>query len=348
MAILVTGGAGYIGSHTVLRLLERGDDVVVIDNLSNSSAESLSRVSTITGCAATFYHADILERNSLKNIFSHHAIDAVIHFAGLKSVAESTNQPIKYYQNNVTGSLILLEEMAAVGVKKFIFSSSATVYGDPKSVPLTENAPIGAASNPYGTSKFMAEQLLKDFSHTQPDCSIIALRYFNPLGAHSSGLIGEDPRGIPNNLLPYITQVAIGKLAKLLVYGDDYSTKDGSGIRDYIHVMDLAEGHLSALDYITQNDFNKKGTATNLGFKVYNLGTGIGVSVFEVINTFEAISGKKIPYDIVARRPGDIAECWSDTKLAHTELGWQAKKSLADMISDTWRWQQNNPHGYDK
>ncbi|WP_367680286.1 UDP-glucose 4-epimerase GalE [Candidatus Fukatsuia anoeciicola] len=343
MVILVTGGTGYIGSHTVLKLLERGDNVVIIDNLSNSSAESLSRILTITGCTVTFYHVDILDRNSLKNIFSHHTIDVVMHFAGLKSVAESISHPIKYYQNNVIGSLILLKEMIAAGVKKFIFSSSATVYGKPKSVPLTENAQIGITSNPYGTSKFMVEQLLKDFSYTQSDYSIIILRYFNPLGAHVSGLIGEDPRGIPNNLLPYITQVATGKLTRLLVYGNDYSTRDGTGIRDYIHVMDLAEGHLSALDYITQND-----TTKNLSFKVYNLGTGIGVSVFEMIHTFETISGKKIPYDIVARRPGDIAECWSDTKLAYRELGWQAKKSLDDMISDTWRWQQKNPHGYNK
>jgi len=343
MAILVTGGTGYIGSHTVLRLLERGNDVVVIDNLSNSSAKSLARILTITGCPVTFYHANILDRNSLKNIFSHHTIDTVMHFAGLKSVAESTKEPIKYYQNNVIGSLILLEEMIAAGIKKFIFSSSATVYGNPKSVPITENTQIGVTRNPYGASKFMVEQLLKDFSYAQSDYSIIVLRYFNPLGAHASGLIGEDSRGVPNNLLPYITQVATGKRTRLLVYGDDYSTRDGTGIRDYIHVMDIAEGHLNALDYITQNDNTK-----NPSFKVYNLGTGIGVSVFEIIHTFESISGKKILYDVVDRRPGDIAECWSDTELAYTELGWQAKKSLYDMISDTWRWQQKNPYGYDK
>ncbi|CNK77547.1 MULTISPECIES: UDP-glucose 4-epimerase GalE [Yersinia] len=334
MTILVTGGAGYIGSHTVLTLLEQGNDVVVLDNLSNASVESLRRVAEITGRSAIFYEGDVLDRHCLKKIFSEHKIDAVIHFAGLKSVGESVIKPIEYYQNNVTGSLLLLEEMVSAGVTKLIFSSSATVYGDPEFVPLTENARIGGTTNPYGSSKVMVEQILKDFSVAHPDFSISALRYFNPVGAHPSGLIGEDPNGKPNNLLPFITQVAIGKLPKLAVYGDDYPTVDGSGVRDYIHVMDLAEGHLCALNKLTT------------GFKVYNLGSGVGYSVLQMINEFERISGKKIPYEIVARRSGDIAECWASAKLAFNELGWEAKRNLTDMLTDAWNWQQRNPNGY--
>ncbi|CNK10327.1 UDP-glucose 4-epimerase [Yersinia frederiksenii] len=334
MTILVTGGAGYIGSHTVLTLLEQGDDVVVLDNLSNASAESLLRVAKITDRDAIFYQGDVLDRHCLKKIFSEHEIDAVIHFAGLKSVGESVAKPIEYYQNNVTGSIILLEEMVIAGVKKLIFSSSATVYGDPEFVPLTEDARIGGTTNPYGSSKVMVEQILKDFSFAHPDFSIRALRYFNPVGAHPSGLIGEDPNGKPNNLLPFITQVAIGKLPKLAVYGDDYPTVDGSGVRDYIHVMDLAEGHLCALNKLTE------------GFKAYNLGSGVGYSVLQMITEFERISGKKIPYEIVARRSGDIAECWASAELARKELDWQAKRNLTDMLTDAWRWQQSNPNGY--
>ncbi|AJJ12770.1 UDP-glucose 4-epimerase GalE [Yersinia rohdei] len=334
MTILVTGGAGYIGSHTVLALLEQGENVVVVDNLSNSSAESLLRVAKITGRSAAFYQGDILDRNCLKKVFSEHKIDAVIHFAGLKAVGESVSKPIEYYQNNVVGSIVLLEEMVASGVKKLIFSSSATVYGDPEFVPLTEDARIGGTTNPYGSSKVMVEQILKDFSFAHPDFSIRALRYFNPVGAHPSGLIGEDPNGKPNNLLPFITQVAIGKLPKLAVYGNDYPTLDGSGVRDYIHVMDLAEGHLCALNKLTP------------GFKVYNLGSGVGYSVLQMIAEFERISGKKIPYEIVARRSGDIAECWASAELALKELDWKTKRNLTDMLTDAWKWQQSNPNGY--
>ncbi|AHM72718.1 UDP-glucose 4-epimerase GalE [Yersinia hibernica] len=334
MTILVTGGAGYIGSHTVLTLLENGEDVVVLDNLSNASAESLLRVSKITGRTAVFYQGDILDRKCLKQIFSAHKIDAVIHFAGLKSVGESVVKPIEYYQNNVTGSIVLLEEMVLADIRKLIFSSSATVYGDPEFVPLTESARIGGTTNPYGSSKVMVEQILKDFSVAHPDFAIRALRYFNPVGAHSSGLIGEDPNGKPNNLLPFITQVAIGKLPKLAVYGNDYSTVDGSGVRDYIHVMDLAEGHICALNKLAP------------GFKAYNLGSGVGYSVLQMVTEFERISGKKIPYEIVARRPGDIAECWASAELAFKELGWKARRTLTDMLADAWKWQQLNPNGY--
>nr|AEP25485.1 putative UDP-N-acetyl-glucosamine epimerase [Yersinia pseudotuberculosis]AEP25505.1 putative UDP-N-acetyl-glucosamine epimerase [Yersinia pseudotuberculosis] len=334
MAILVTGGAGYIGSHTVLSLLEQGNDVVVIDNLSNSSSESLLRVTNITGRAAIFYQGDVLDRNCLKKIFLEHKIEAVIHFAGLKSVGESVIMPLEYYQSNVIGTIILLEEMVIAGITKLIFSSSATVYGDPEFVPLTEDARIGGTTNPYGSSKVMVEQILKDFSLAHPDFSIRALRYFNPVGAHPSGLIGEDPNGKPNNLLPFITQVAIGKLPKLFVYGNDYPTVDGSGVRDYIHVMDLAEGHCCTLGKLIP------------GFKVYNLGSGVGYSVLQMINEFEHISGKKIPFEITSRRLGDIAECWASAARAHTELGWKAKRNLTDMLKDAWKWQQTNPNGY--
>lgn len=336
MAILITGGAGYIGSHTVLTLLEQEKDVIVLDNLSNSSAESLARVARICNRTPTFYQGDILDRDSLRTIFSNHEIEAVIHFAGLKSVGESVNKPIEYYQNNVTGSIVLLEEMLAANVKELIFSSSATVYGVPEFVPLTESARVGGTTNPYGTSKVMVEQILKDFSLAHPDFSITALRYFNPVGAHPSGLIGEDPNGKPNNLLPFITQVAIGKLAKLFVYGNDYDTPDGSGVRDYIHVMDLAEGHLSTLNGLEP------------GFNVYNLGTGLGYSVIQIIEEFERVTGVKVSFEIVSRRPGDIAECWASAELAQLKLGWSAKRNLSDMLMDAWRWQEMNPDGYKK
>ncbi|HDL7929326.1 TPA: UDP-glucose 4-epimerase GalE [Yersinia enterocolitica] len=336
MTILVTGGAGYIGSHTVLALLENDHDVIVVDNLSNSSAEALARVSKITHKSIVFYQGDILDGSFLAKIFKENSIDSVIHFAGLKSVSESIEDPIRYYQNNISGSLTLLEVMLSAGVNKLIFSSSATVYGDPEFIPLTEEARIGGTTAPYGTSKVMVEQMLKDLSIANPDFSIAALRYFNPVGAHPSGLIGEDPNGKPNNLLPFLTQVAVGKRAKLSVYGDDYPTNDGSGVRDYIHVMDLAEGHISALNRLSK------------GFKAYNLGSGVGYSVLQIISAFERFSGQKIPYEIVNRRVGDIAECWANSDLALDELGWKTKRNLTDILEDAWRWQKLNPNGYKK
>ncbi len=336
MAILVTGGVGYIGSHTVLALLKRGDEVIVLDNLSNSSLVALKRVETLAGKKVVFYQGDILDRSCLQQIFAQHTIDSVIHFAGLKAVGESVVKPLSYYQNNVTGSLVLLEEMRHAGVKNIIFSSSATVYGMVDVVPITENAPVGGTTNPYGTSKLMVEQILQDFVRAEPDYTAITLRYFNPVGAHESGLIGEDPNGIPNNLLPYISQVAVGKLAELAIFGDDYPTKDGTGVRDYIHVMDLAQGHLNALDALKNHQ----------GFSAYNLGTGIGYSVLEMIKSFEKVSGKAIPYRIAPRREGDIAECWSDPSLAEKKLGWKATRDLTAMMQDTWNWQSNNVNGY--
>ncbi|WP_159564684.1 UDP-glucose 4-epimerase GalE [Budvicia diplopodorum] len=336
MAILVTGGVGYIGSHTVLSLLKRGDEVIILDNLSNSSPVALERVELLAGKKAIFYPGDILNRNDLQQIFAKHDIDSVIHFAGLKSVGESVAKPLDYYQNNVTGSLVLLEEMRNAGVKNIIFSSSATVYGLPEAIPITENAPVGGTTHPYGTSKLMVEQILQDFVRAEPDFTAITLRYFNPVGAHESGLIGEDPNGIPNNLLPYISQVAVGKLAELSVFGGDYPTKDGTGVRDYIHVMDLAEGHLNALDVLS----------SHRGFNAYNLGTGIGYSVLEMIKAFERVSATSIPYRVVSRRAGDIAEYWSDPSLAKEKLGWQATRDLTAMMNDTWNWQRNNVNGY--
>lgn len=336
MAILVTGGAGYIGSHTVLALLERGDDVIVIDNLSNSSQESLDRVAELTGKQPTLYVANILDKNVLRTIFSKHAITDVIHFAGLKSVGESIKKPLEYYENNVIGTIVLLSEMLNAGVNSLIFSSSATVYGNPEKVPLSEDCRTGGTTNPYGTSKLMVEQILRDFSLAQPEFRITCLRYFNPVGAHKSGRIGEDPNGIPNNLVPYISQVAIGKLECLSVYGNDYPTPDGTGVRDYIHVLDLASGHLAALDH--QNE--------DPSFKAINLGTGVGYSVIDLIEAFEKASQTKINYKIVERRAGDIAECWSDSSLAKQTLGWQATRTIDEMMRDTWNWQKNNPNGY--
>lgn len=336
MAILVTGGAGYIGSHTVLALLGRGEEVVVLDNLSNSSQESLHRVEQLTGKAARFYQGDIQDGDFLRNIFGENKISAVIHFAGLKAVGESTRKPLEYYQNNVSGTLVLLEEMRRAGVSKFIFSSSATVYGANSPVPYVETTPIGGTTSPYGTSKLMVEQILQDFAKAEPQFSIIALRYFNPVGAHESGMIGEDPNGIPNNLLPYISQVAIGKLDKLGVFGGDYPTEDGTGVRDYIHVMDLAEGHLMAMDHLDKVD----------GFKAYNLGAGVGYSVLAMVQAFEKASGVNIPYQILPRRDGDLPAFWADANLARQELGWEVRRGIDDMMRDTWNWQKNNPQGY--
>ncbi len=336
--ILVTGGAGYIGSHTTLALLEAGYQVVVLDNLCNSSPESLLRVEKICGKQAEFIQGDIRDRVLLDELFASRSISAVLHFAGLKAVGESVAKPLDYYENNVAGSVTLCQAMAAAGVYRLVFSSSATVYGEPTQMPIREDFPTGTPTNPYGRSKLMVEELLQDLARSEPRWSIALLRYFNPVGAHSSGLIGEDPNGIPNNLLPYISQVAIGKLKQLSVFGNDYPTVDGTGVRDYIHVEDLADGHLKALQTI----------AGDSGVKVWNLGTGQGYSVLEMLKAFEAASGQAVPYQIVPRRPGDIAECWADPAKAATELGWKAERGLDLMMSDTWRWQSANPQGYAK
>lgn len=334
--ILVTGGAGYIGSHTTLALLEMGFEVVVLDNLRNSSPESLRRVERICGKAPVFVQGDIRNRALLDELFSSQRIDAVLHFAGLKAVGESVQKPLDYYENNVAGSLTLCQAMANAGVFRLVFSSSATVYGEPTQMPISEGFPTGVPTNPYGRSKLMIEELLKDLAHSDPRWNIALLRYFNPIGAHPSGLMGEDPNGIPNNLLPYISQVAIGKLSQLAVFGDDYPTPDGTGIRDYIHVVDLAEGHLKALQSIHQKT----------GVNTWNLGTGAGYSVLEMIRAFEQASEQPIPYRIVNRRLGDIAKCWADPTKAEQELSWKAKLGLRDMMADTWRWQSLNPQGY--
>lgn len=335
MAILVTGGAGYIGSHTVLELLNSGNDVVIIDNLCNSSRESLRRVEALTGRSVTFYEADVCDRSALQTIFAQHAIDAVIHFAGLKAVGESTQIPLKYYQNNIAATLVLCEEMERAGVFRLVFSSSATVYGDPHTVPIQEHFPT-SATNPYGRSKLMVEEMLRDIVAADPRWSVVLLRYFNPVGAHISGQIGEDPNGIPNNLLPYIAQVAIGRLKQLSVFGNDYPTPDGTGVRDYIHVVDLSLGHLKALQYI----------ADRHGVFTFNLGTGQGYSVLEMVKAFEQASGRAVPYQVVARRPGDIAVCYAEPDLAAQALGWRAERGLPEMMADTWRWQSQNPNGY--
>lgn len=334
--ILVTGGAGYLGSHTTLVLLEAGFDVVILDNLCNSSAESLHRVAALCGRQPTFIQGDIRDSNLLDRIFSEHTISAVLHFAGLKSVSESVEKPLAYYDNNVTGSISLCRAMAKASVFHLVFSSSATVYGEPLQIPISETTPTGRPTNPYGSSKLMVEQILQDLAHSDPRWHIALLRYFNPVGAHHSGQIGEDPNGIPNNLLPYISQVAIGKLPKLTVFGDDYPTPDGTGVRDYIHVVDLAKGHIKALTALEQR----------AGSHIWNLGTGKGYSVLQMIDAFEKASGQAVPYQIAARREGDIAECWADPTKAFTELGWQAEHSLQDMMRDTWHWQSLNPQGY--
>ncbi len=335
-SILVTGGAGYIGSHTTLALLEAGHEVIVLDNVANSSLESLRRVESICAKAPTFIEGDIRDRALLDSIFSRYSIAAVLHFAGLKAVGESVQQPLAYYENNVSGSVVLFQAMAAAGVFNLVFSSSATVYGEPKQMPISEKCPTGIPTNPYGRSKLMVEEVLRDLSISEQRWSIALLRYFNPVGAHRSGLIGEDPNGIPNNLLPYISQVAVGKLQQLSVYGDDYPTIDGTGVRDYIHVVDLADGHLKALDAITKSQ----------GIHIWNLGTGQGYSVLQMIAAFEQAAKVNVPYKIVERRSGDIAECWADPSKAATELGWKALHTLDDMMRDTWCWQQTNPDGF--
>lgn len=335
-SILVTGGAGYIGSHTTLALLEAGHEVIVLDNLANSSLESLRRVEAICGKKPTFIEGDILDRTLLDSIFTQHSISAVLHFAGLKAIGESVQQPLAYYENNVSGSVVLFQAMAAAGVFNLVFSSSATVYGEPKQMPISEDCPTGVPTNPYGRSKLMIEEILRDLALSEPRWSIALLRYFNPVGAHKSGLIGEDPNGIPNNLLPYISQVGVGKLKQLSVYGNDYPTVDGTGVRDYIHVVDLADGHLKALTAISAAQ----------GIHTWNLGTGQGYSVLQMIDAFEQAAQVKVPYQVVARRSGDIAECWANPIKAAQELGWQAQHSLADMMCDTWRWQQSNPNGF--
>ena len=336
MAILVTGGAGYIGSHTCIELLDAGYDVVVVDNLYNSCEEALRRVKKITGKDLTFYKADILDKEALTEIFEKESIDSVIHFAGLKAVGESVSKPLEYYNNNITGTLVLCEVMRSFGVKNIVFSSSATIYGDPAFVPITEQCPKGTCTNPYGWTKWMIEQMLTDLHTADSEWNVILLRYFNPIGAHKSGLIGENPKGIPNNLVPYITQVAVGKLEKLGVFGDDYDTPDGTGVRDYIHVVDLAKGHVKAIEKLEQ----KKGVLT------YNLGTGNGYSVLDLVKAFGKACGKEIPYEIKPRRAGDISTCYADPSLAKEELGWTAQKNLDDMCEDSWRWQKNNPDGY--
>ena len=335
MKILTTGGAGYIGSHTCVELLQAGYEVAVVDNLSNSKEESLRRVERITGRPLSFYRVDLLDKPALTAVFRNHSFDAVIHFAGLKAVGESTQIPLRYYHNNITGTLILCEVMKEFGVRRMVFSSSATVYGDPPKVPITEDFPV-SPTNPYGRTKLMIEEILRDLYAADPNWQIALLRYFNPVGAHESGQIGEDPNGIPNNLFPFIAQVAVGKLKELSVFGNDYPTPDGTGVRDYIHVVDLSRGHLKALENLR----------TNPGLVKYNLGTGQGYSVLEAVAAFSKACGKPIPYKIVDRRPGDVASCYADPSLAQRELGWQADKGLTEMCADTWRWQVNNPSGY--
>ena len=337
MYVLVTGGAGFIGSHTVVELLQAGYEVVIIDNFSNSSPLVLSRIEGIAGKRPLLIEGDIRDRALLDDVFKQHEIDAVVHFAGLKAVGESVQKPLEYYDNNVSGSVVLFEAMRDAGVKRLVFSSSATVYGDPEEIPISENCPIGVPTNPYGMSKLMVERILQDLVVAEADFSVALLRYFNPIGAHESGLIGENPSGIPNNLLPYVTQVAIGKLEKLSVFGSDYPTVDGTGVRDYIHVVDLAKGHLAALDYL-------KGA---VGCHVWNLGTGQGYSVLQIIEAFEKATGVSVPYKLVERRAGDIAECWSNPAKAKDELGWEAGYGLEDMMHHSWKWQKGNPEGFE-
>lgn len=334
--VLVTGGAGYIGSHTCIELMAAGHQVVVVDNLCNSKRESLTRVERIAGQGLqAFVQADVRDRAAMRAVFAAHDIDAVIHFAGLKAVGESVAQPLEYYDNNVSGTVALCEVMAEAGVKTLAFSSSATVYGDPASVPIREDFPTGP-TNPYGRSKWMVEYLLQDLVVADPSWRIALLRYFNPVGAHESGLIGEDPNGLPNNLMPFVSQVAVGKLAELRVFGGDWPTPDGTGVRDYIHVLDLAQGHVRAIDYL----------AEHAGLLTVNLGTGRGYSVLEVVRAFEQASGRAVPYRIVDRRPGDIAQCYADPAHANRLLGWVARRDLAQMCADAWNWQRSNPQGY--
>ncbi|QPL56016.1 UDP-glucose 4-epimerase GalE [Vibrio navarrensis] len=336
MNVLVTGGIGYIGSHTCVQMIEAGIKPIIIDNLCNANIAVLERIETLSGEPATFYQGDIRDEAFLDSLFRQHDIQAVIHFAGLKAVGESVSKPLDYYDNNVNGSLVLARCMRKAGVKSLIFSSSATVYGDPAQVPVTESSPTGATTNPYGRSKHMVEQCLSDFYYAEKDWSITLLRYFNPVGAHPSGLMGEDPQGIPNNLMPFIAQVAVGRREKLSIYGNDYSTVDGTGVRDYIHVMDVADGHIAALQKVGEN----------VGLHIYNLGTGQGSSVLEMVDAFSKASGKAVPYELCPRRPGDIAQCWASTEKAERELGWKATRTLAEMAADTWKWQSNHPQGY--
>ncbi|MDD6570832.1 MAG: UDP-glucose 4-epimerase GalE [Thermoflexaceae bacterium] len=336
MAILVTGGAGYIGSHTVVELQNAGYDVVVVDNLVNASEKVIGRVENITGKKVKFYKVDIQDAEGLNEVFEKESIDSCIHFAGLKAVGESVVKPLEYYTNNISGTLTLLDVMRKHNVKNIVFSSSATVYGNPAFVPITEDCPKGQCTNPYGWTKSMLEQILTDLQYADKEWNVILLRYFNPIGAHKSGTIGENPNGIPNNLMPYITQVAVGKLKELGVFGNDYDTPDGTGVRDYIHVVDLALGHVKAIEKIKENP----------GLKIYNLGTGKGYSVLDIVKNFEEASGVKIPYVIKDRRPGDIATCYADASLAKKELGWVAERDLKEMCEDSWRWQKNNPEGY--
>ena len=337
MKILVTGGAGYIGSHTCVELLNAGYDVVVVDNLYNASAKALDRVREITGKDLTFYEADVLDAPKMDEIFKKEQVDCVIHFAGLKAVGESVVKPLEYYKNNINGTLVLCEAMRKNGCKNIIFSSSATVYGNPAFIPITEECPKGTPTNPYGWTKWLIEQILTDLLTADPEWNVILLRYFNPIGAHKSGLMGEDPKGIPNNLLPYVAQVAIGKLKCLGVFGDDYDTPDGTGVRDYIHVVDLAAGHVKAINKIKENP----------GVKIYNLGTGKGYSVLDVVKAFSKACGHDVPYEIKPRRAGDISTCYSDASLAKKELGWEAKYDIDEMCEDSWRWQTMNPNGYE-
>lgn len=335
MNVLVTGGMGYIGSHTCIQMIEAGMTPVIFDNLYNSKKSVLKRVEQVTGVAPSFIEGDIRDKQALVAVMKAHQINAVIHFAGLKAVGESVERPLEYYDNNVNGTLVLVDAMREVGVKSIVFSSSATVYGDPASVPITEDFPT-SATNPYGRSKLMVEECLTDFQKANPDWSVTLLRYFNPVGSHPSGHLGEDPQGIPNNLMPFVSQVAVGRRECLSVFGDDYPTKDGTGVRDYIHVMDLADGHVAALKKVGQKE----------GLHVYNLGTGNGYSVLDMVKAFELASGKQVPYKIVERRPGDIAECWADPSKAMRDLEWKADRTLEEMTTDTWRWQSNNPQGY--
>ncbi len=333
--VLVTGGCGYIGSHTVLELLNKEYQVIVVDNFSNSSFEALKRVQDITGKRVTFYETDIRDEQKMDEIFSVHTVDAVIHFAAFKAVGESCKMPLKYYENNISGTVSLLKVMEKHNVKKIIFSSSATVYGDPERLPLDENCRL-STTNPYGSTKLMMENIMQDLHKADPAWNIILLRYFNPVGAHESGLIGEDPKGIPNNLMPYVAQVASGKLQKINVFGNDYDTPDGTGVRDYIHVVDLALGHVAAIERCQQS-----------GVHIYNLGTGVGYSVLDMIHAFEKACGKKLPYEICARRPGDIAACYACPDKAKKELGWEAKFGIEEMCASQWKWQSGNPKGYE-
>jgi len=335
--ILITGGAGYIGSHACVEFLEAGYDIVVLDNLCNSSAASLARVRELSGQDFPFAHGDIRDRAALDALFREHDIDAVIHFAGLKAVGESVEKPLLYYDNNIAGSVTLFEAMQAAGVRTIVFSSSATVYGDPASVPIREDFPVGGATNPYGASKLFIEKILQDVAIADPAWSIALLRYFNPVGAHRSGRIGEDPRGIPNNLMPYISQVAVGRREYLNVFGNDYPTPDGTGVRDYIHVVDLAQGHVKAVERLAEGP----------GVRIWNLGTGRGYSVVEMAKAFAQASGRPVPYRFAPRRAGDIAQCWADPAKAEGELGWKARRGLEEMCEDSWRWQSLNPNGYE-